>query len=207
MNMPHILFISFASFGRNAVGIMFYPYETYRRIANRGGALELVYVGLLAMLYFALASVVKVATFRPFILTKHVVVLGGTAFVTYALAVWLIWAAGRRFGSKAAIRRVAVAWGYTMIPTVCWFFMTSFLYVVLPPPRTASAAGVAFSALFLAVSATLFFWKLTLGYLAIRFGLRLDLVRILAVAGIVGPLMAVWSWGMYRLGIFKVPFI
>lgn len=201
------LLVSGVSFGRNAIGLVLRPYETYRRIVDRGSPWELVYVGVLAMLYFSLASVVKVAAFRPFLLTKQAVALVAAASLTYVLVVWLTWIVGQRFGSKAHIKSIAVGWGYTMIPTICWFFMTSFLYVLLPPPRTTSVAGIAFSVLFLVVSATLFFWKVTLGYLALRFGLKFDLGKILSVVGIVGPIVGIWSWGLYRLGIFKVPFL
>ncbi len=201
------LLIAGVSFGRNALGLVTRPYETYRRIVDRGSTWELVYIAVLAMAYFALASLVKVASFRPFLLTRQFVVLGAAALATHALVIAAVWLVGRRVGGTGTLAGITRGWGYTVLPTVCWFFMTSLLYVLLPPPRTTSVAGVAFSVLFLIVSATLFFWKLTLGYLTLRFGLKLDLVRILVVVGFVGPIMGVWSWGMYRLGIFRVPFI
>ncbi|MBI5620192.1 hypothetical protein HY949_00245 [Candidatus Gottesmanbacteria bacterium] len=195
------------AFGRTTYGLVFRPYETYRRIIDRADTWELVYLAVLGFAYFSLASIVRVASFRPFLLTKEVSVLFVAAVATYALVVWLVWKVGGYFGGKGTLRGVALGWGYTLIPTACWFFMTSLLYVLLPPPRTTSVAGLAFSGLFLVVSATIFFWKLTLGYLTLRFGLRLDLVRILLVVGVVSPIVAVWSWGMYRLGIFRVPFV
>lgn len=186
------LVIAGIAFGRNTIGLVVRPYETYRRIVDRGTPWELVYIAAIAMLYFVLASTVKVAV---------------AAAATYAMVVLAVWVVGRRVGGRGTLEGVAIGWGYTMLPTVAWFFTTSMLYVLLPPPRTTSTAGIAFSILFLVFSATLFFWKLTLGYLTLRFGLRLDLLRILVAVGIVGPTMAVWSWGMYRLGIFKVPFL
>lgn len=201
------LIIAGVSFGRNTVGLLIKPYETYRRIIDRQGAWEMAYVTVLALAYFALASLVKVASFRPFLLTKQFILLSAAAAATYTVVSFSIWAVGRRVGGKGTLGGVVCGWGYTLLPTVCWFFMTSLVYVLLPPPRTTSLAGIAFSVLFLIVSATLLFWKLTLGYLTLRFGLKLDLVRILVVVGIVGPIMGAWSWGMYRLGIFKVPFL
>ncbi len=183
------LILSGIVFGRNAIGLVGKPYETYRRIIDKGSVWELVYITVLA--YFFLVNPVKVLA----------------AVATYALVVLAAWAVGRRVGGRGALKSLALGWGYTMLPTVCWFFMTSLLYILLPPPRTTSFAGIAFSVLFLVVSATLFFWKLMLGYLTLRFGLKLDLARILVVVGIVGPIVGVWSWGMYRLGIFKVPFL
>ena len=181
------LIISGIAFGRNAIGLVVKPYETYRRIIDKGSVWELVFIAMLVM----------VSAFR----------LVFAAAATYMLVVILVWVVGQRVGGKGTLASVALGWGYTMLPTVCWFFMTSLLYIVLPPPRTTSLAGIAFSALFLIVSATLFFWKLTLGYLTLRFGLKLDLARILMVVAVVAPIVGVWSWGMYRLGIFKIPFL
>lgn len=177
------------SFGRNTIGLVTRPYETYRRIIDGGSAWELVYIAVLASLL--LVNFVKVAT----------------AMAMYAFVVLVMWIVGRRVGGRGTLGGVALGWGYTMLPTVCWFFMTSLLYILIPPPRTTSLAGIAFSALFLMVSATLFFWKLTLGYLTLRFGLKLDLARILVVVAVVAPIVGAWSWGMYRLGIFRVPFL
>ncbi|MBI4066140.1 YIP1 family protein [Candidatus Gottesmanbacteria bacterium] len=205
--MLDALLIAGVSFGRNAVGLVVRPYETYRRIVDRGSPWELVYVAVLAAAYFALASLVKVASFRPFLLTRQFVVLGAAAGLTYVGVIGVIWVIGKMVGGKGTFRGVAIAWGYTILPTIAWFFTTSILYVLLPPPRTTSVAGIAFSVFFLIFSAALFFWKVTLGYLALRFGLKLDLVRILMVVGVVGPMVGAWSWGMYRLGIFKVPFL
>lgn len=201
------LLIAGVSFGRNLVGLVVKPYETYRRIVDQGSVWELSYISLLALGYFSLASLVKVAHFRPFLLTKQFVVLGVAALTTYALMIIAMWLVGQRAGGRGSLVKVAIAWGYTLLPTIAWFLTTSLLYVLLPPPRTASIAGITFSVLFLVFSATLFFWKLTLGYLTLRFGLKLDLVRIMVVVAIIGPIIGIWSWGMYRLGIFKVPFL
>ena len=181
------LILSGIAFGRNAIGLVIRPYETYRRIIDKGSVWELVFIAVFVM----------VSAFR-FVFA---------AAATYTLVVVLVWFVGQRVGGRGTFKGVAIAWGYTLVPTVCWFFMTSLLYIVLPPPRTTSTAGIAFSVLFLVVSATLFFWKLTLGYLTLRFVLKLDLARIFVVVGIVGPIVGAWSWGMYRLGIFKVPFL
>lgn len=179
--------ISGIAFSRNTISLVVRPYETYRRIIDKGSVWELVFIAMLVM----------ISAFR-FVFA---------AAATYALVVVLVWVVGQRIGGRGTLKSVALGWGYTMLPTVCWFFMTSLLYVLLPPPRTTSLAGIAFSVLFLVFSVTLLFWKLTLGYLALRFGLKLDLARILVVVAVVAPIVGVWSWGMYRLGIFKVPFL
>ncbi len=205
--MKNQLLIAVISFGRNAVGVIIRPYETYRTVIAGAKVWETLCVAGLIAGYFALASLVKVAAFRPFLLTREVMVLLGTAVVSYAFVVALLWIVGRLVGGKGTLAGLVCGWGYTLLPTVVWCFMTSALFLILPPPRTTSVAGVVFSGLFLVFSVTLLFWKLMLGYLTLRFGLKLDLARILVVAAIVVPILGVYSVGMYRLGIFRVPFL
>jgi hypothetical protein len=194
-------------FLRSIAGLVTRPYETVRGTVERENVYELVFIAIPLIFYFALASLVKVARFRPFLLTREFVLLTGATFIMYVFAVALFWTAGRLVGAQGKLKGFAVAWGYSLMPTFLWFFATSILYVLLPPPRTTSIQGVLFSILFLIFSATLLFWKITIGYLALRFGLRLDLGKILIVLAISLPILGFYSYGMYRLGIFKIPFI
>lgn len=207
MDAVSYLFIGIVVFARNFVGTILAPYETYRRIVDHGRLVELVPIGLLLASYFAVASFVKAPSFRPFLLTKQFVALSVTAGASFVLVSTTLWVAGIAAGGVGSFRRFILAWGYTMVPTVFWFFMTSILYLVLPPPRTTQTSGVLFSIVYLIVTITLFFWKILLGYLSLRFGLRLDLGKIALVALICVPLVAIYSMIMYRLGVFKVPFL
>jgi hypothetical protein len=126
---------------------------------------------------------------------------------TYVLVVFLILHVGKLVGARGRLQAILLCWGYTLIPTVLWFLVTSLLYVIIPPPRTQSTAGITFSVLFLSFSTVLFFWKFMLSYLALRFGLRLDLPRIGAVIAISLPIIGLYSALMYRLGIFRIPFL
>ena len=195
------------TFARHVTGIIVRPYETYRKIVDRGSFGELLYIGLLLVLYFALASVVKTAAFRPFLLTKQFVHLSLGAGFSFFVIVATLWLVGTLMGGKGSPKGLLVAWAYTLVPTVLWFFSTSVLYVFLPPPRTTSFAGIAFSVLFLGFSTTLLFWKVMLAYLTLRFSLHMDLLRIIGMTIVVGPFLAVYSYVMYRLGIFRVPFL
>ncbi len=200
-------FLGGVSFCRSIVGIIVKPYETYRKIVDRGSMVELVFIVFLLFFYFAIASIVKTAAFRPFFLTKHLLLLSGTSALTYVISVTLLWQIGKTIGGRGNLRGFIVAWGYTLVPTVTWFLCTSILYVILPPPRTTSVAGIVFSVLFLVFSTTLLFWKITLAYLTLRFGLHLDLLKIFIVTSIVGPLIGLYSIWMFQMGIFKVPFL
>lgn len=199
--------VSGIEFGRHSIGIVTRPYETYRRIVERGKLGELGYLGALLCSYFALASVVKTAAFRPFLLTREFAVLVCASVATYLFMAGLLWAIGQRLGGKGTLRGFLLGWAYTLYPTLLWFLATSLLYVFLPPPRTTQPMGVAFSLVYLVFSATLFFWKITLAYLALRFGMKLTLFKILIVSVIAAPCIGAYSIGMYKLGIFRIPFI
>lgn len=195
------------TFGRTCIGLVIRPYETYRRIFHHGKRGELIYIALFLCLYFALSSLVKVAAFRPFLLTQQFLVLvfgavSGVGVATVSLAF-----AGRAFGVRAHVESLLLGWSYTLVPTVIWFLATSMLYVLIPPPRTTSALGITFSLLFLVFSATLLWWKVTLSYLTMRFGLKLDLGKSMLAALLCVPGMTLWTWCMYVLGVFKVPFL
>ncbi len=207
MDIVSALLVDAIMFGRSFVGLVTRPYETYRHIVKRARPGELVGVALLLSLYFLTASLVKVSAFRPFLLTKHFVFLAAGAASGIMLASCSLYVGSKLFRVRAAFSTILVSWSYTLIPTVLWFLATSVLYVVLPPPRTTSAMGMAFSLLFLVFSTTLLWWKITLSYLAIRFTLKLDFIQSLALAGVCAPFLAFWAYVMYKLGIFKVPFL
>ena len=195
------------SFGRNTIGLITKPYETYRRIVNHGSRWELVPLAIIIGSYLGIASLVKTAAFRPYILTKQFVVLGIAVVMTYGLVVGLLWIVGKVVGGKGTVKTVALGWAYTLVPTTVWFLTTSLLYILIPPPRTGRPLGILFSVLFLLFSSVLFFWKIILSYLTMRFSMKLDLLRIGIVFIVVIPIVVIYSIGMYRLGIFKIPFV
>ena len=129
------------------------------------------------------------------------------AIVSFVGSVSVLFLTGRLFGGTGHVWGVFVSWGYTLIPTFFWFLMTSFFYVVLPPPRQQTPLGVLFSVVFMSLSMLLFFWKGILYYLTLRFGMRLDFPRIMGVSAILFPLGVLYALSMYKLGIFRVPFI
>lgn len=201
------LIVSAVEFGRNLIGIATRPYETYRRMVARGTLWELVWLGAALAAYFALASLVKTASFRPFILTRQFLVLAAGAAGGYLVAVGSLWLVGRWAGGKGKLSNLMLAWAYTLVPTAAWFLTTSILYVILPPPRTARPQGITYSLLYLVFSITLLWWKAILAYLTLRFSLKLDLTKILVVLMVCLPVLAGYGLLMYRWGVFRVPFL
>lgn len=207
MDIIDTLVVDGVVFGRTCIGLVLRPYETYRRIVRHGRPGEILFVGAFLAVYFALASIVKVAAFRPFLLTQQFALLAVGAISGWALSAFCIWFFGSLIRARASLMSIMLAWAYTLIPTALWFLAISLLFVLLPPPRTTSVPGIIFSLLFLAFSATLLWWKVTLAYLTLRFGLKLDFGKCVIVAGACAPVLLAWSVGMYRAGVFKVPFL
>lgn len=201
------LFAAGLTFGRNLVGIMLKPYESYRRIVNEGTLWELVFIGLLVESYFVLASTVRVAAFRPYLLTKQFLLLTSGAVLGYLLINSLLLLLAGLFKAQINRKGLLLGWGYSLIPTTGWFYLTSLLYLILPPPRTSSLAGITFSLLYLIICLTLLFWKTILVYLTIRFSTKLDLGKISLSLLFISPVVAGYSYWLYKLGIFRVPFI
>ncbi len=195
------------SFGRNLVGIVTRPYETCRRIVEHGNIGEFAFVVALILCYLLTVSLVKQSLFEPFLLSRQFITLASATGLTLILAVSLFWGVGRLLRATTNLRGLIVGWGYSMIPTLLWFWITLLLYIILPPPRTTRFFGVAFSIVYLIVSAILLFWKVILSYLTLRFAFRMDLVKIVLLSAIVLPILGFYTVGMYRLGIFRIPFI
>lgn len=193
--MGNAILSSGVNFVRHVIGIAVRPYETYRRIVKEGSFWDILYIAIIVSFYFIVSSV-----------EKTILLISATG-LTFLFAVSLFRGVGQFFGGKGTWKELAIAWGYTLIPTVTWFWMTLLLYVLIPPPRTNSAMGVTFSIVYLLVSACLLFWKIILSYLALRFSLRLDLGKILLVCAIVLPILGLYSIAVYRMGIFRIPFI
>lgn len=195
------------AFARHTLGIMTKPYQTYRAIMTSGSLWELPFIALFVGIYFAFATLVKVDAFRIFLLTKQFILLWGVAFGSYMLVSYLLWFVGKKLGGTGSFFSVSLGWAYTLIPTVCWFLVTSILYIVLPPPRTTSIPGTLFSLLYLVFSGSLFFWKIVLMYLTLRFGQKMAFGAIVKTLSTVIPVLLLYSFMLYRLGIFRIPFL
>ncbi len=182
------------------------PYSTYRTLISQD-LWQLLLILALAAIYFFGVSPIKLHSLHPLLLTLNASRLFVTAIISFLLICSFLRLLGNLFGASSQLRAIALAWGYSLIPTLIWFSVTTLFYVILPPPRHATIAGIAFSLLYLTFSLSLFFWKGLLYYLTLRFALRLDLLRIIGISLIFLPTLALYSLLLYYFGIFKVPFV
>lgn len=206
MQYFYLFFSLLLNVGRNTWGIIHKPYATYRKLVE-DDPLQLVYILALISIYFFLVSPLKIRSFHPFLLTINASRLMTATLSAYILICFFFYAAGKIMNRTVQLGPILLSWGYSLIPTLVWFLVTSVFYVILPPPRQETLPGRLFSLMFLTFSLSLFLWKGLLYYLTLRFALRFDLLRIIIVSFVFFPLLTLYSWWMYQLGIFSIPFV
>ena len=193
-------------FGKNVWGAFNKPYSSYRHIIHED-PLQLIFLWGLIAIYFFLVSPLKIHTLHPFLLTINVSRLFTMALASYIGICLFFVVISKLLTQTVNLRGVLLAWGYSLVPTLIWFFTTSIFYVILPPPRHETWPGRLFSLLFITFSTSLLIWKGILYYLTLRFVLKLDLIKIIGVSVFFLPTIAIYSWWLYTLGIFRVPFV
>lgn len=195
-------------FGRNVVGCINSPYITYRKLSKDSTDIrQTLFFSILIVIYFSFASFLRLGLSSPFLLTLNLNILLFSGFIGFLGMILLIFILGLLFKRQGSLRSVYTLWSFSLLPTLTWFFFTSVMYVLLPPPRTPSFLGKIYSVFFIAFSLSLFIWKIILYYLTLRFSLRLDLFRAGAISAIIAPVIVVYSLIMYKLGVFRIPFI
>lgn len=196
------------TFLKNIFGTINSPYKTYLVLVKKGKPIEGFLILGLVVIYLAWASLVRTGVHsNPFILTLNFTKLLASFLWTFLLSIGGLYFLGKIFGGQGPLKGIFLTWSFSLIPTLSWFLLTSILYLLLPPPRTTSLLGQAFSIFFIAFSLTLFFWKGLLYYLTLRFGMRLNLLRIAGVSTVFFPTLGLYSLLMYRLGVFRIPFV
>jgi hypothetical protein len=198
----------FVYFLRNTVGCVNKPYITYRKLAeDKTDGLQTIYIMFMVLSYFTFASLLKTGIRNPYLLTFKFNSLTLAFISGFLLSVAVFILMGKLMRGETKMKQVFVLWSYSLLPTVIWFFATSILYIIFPPPRTFSILGKISSIVFISFSIGLLFWKVILYYLTLRFGLRFDLKRIFYTTAIFFPVISLYSLITYKMGIFRIPFI
>ena len=199
---------SAVSFVRVCVGTFNNPYVTFRSLSiQKADTTHLIFIVLLTLGYFTFASLIRTGLQNPFLLTIRFNSLVLGALVGFVAMLALLVIGSKLFGGQLNLPRLIQLWSYTLVPTWVWFSTTSLLYVLLPPPRTMNLTGKVYSSFYVVFSMMVLFWKMILYYLTLRFGLRFDLYRIAAFSLIVVPFVIAYSVVLFRLGIFRIPYL
>ncbi len=194
-------------FLRQSYGTIHSPYITFRKLAVEKKLTSLLFILFFTLLYFAFTSLIRIGIESPFFLTLAFNRLCFFALLTYLLSVGLLYGLGRILKGEDNLRGVLLCWGYSLLPTLGWFFVTSIIYLFVPPPRTFSLPGKFLSFIFIMFSLVMLYWKGILYYLTLRFALKLDLMRILLITMVFLPIVCLYSVLLYRLEVFRIPFL
>lgn len=178
------------------------PYKTMRRISEETDFMQIVIIFILIFAYFFSAN-----TFREYDYEPGVLFL--LTFFHYAATVLFFYMAAVVMQKERTytFQSFLFTFAYALIPTIIWFSITSWLYAILPPPRTFSLLGKSFSLMYISFSIAVLAWKVILEYLAIRFSTKFSFYSI--VYSILFYLVAVipYSLFMYSLRFFRIPFL
>ncbi|OGG26467.1 hypothetical protein A2960_06335 [Candidatus Gottesmanbacteria bacterium RIFCSPLOWO2_01_FULL_39_12b] len=195
-------------FARNVVNCVNSPYVTFRKLTEeKTGVKQTGFIFFFVVAYFIFVSWIRVPFRNPYLLTMQFNKLLLGWIVGFWGIIILLYFLGKLVSSRGTFRSVFILWTWSLLPTLTWFFLTSFLFIIFPPPRTLSIWGKIYSLVFISFSLSLLFWKLILYYLTLRFAFRIDLQKITIVTFVVIPYIVMYSVVMYSLGIFRIPFI
>ncbi len=198
----------FFEFGKLFFGSLQLPYATFRTIALKKPYFHLTFIAFLIFIYLLFSTLAKESlSSNPLFLTKSFFKIGFVISFSFLFISFLIFRLSKLFSSKTNYSTFALLWAFSLLPTLSWFLITTIFYVLIPPPRTLSLQGQIFSGLFLIFSIACFSWKGILYYLSLRIGLLLDAKQITLLSLVVLPLIFGYSYLLYKLQIFKVPFI
>lgn len=188
------------------------PYETMRSVSQRTYRTQVGVIALLVYLYFVYATAIRSRTLDPVILSSSSLWTFAYFVLTFVLVTGYFYVFGyiAQHFKKAKLveyRTYISLFAYSLVPTILWFFATSTLFVLVPPPRGLTLLGKAFSVIFIVYSITLLLWRFNLLYISLRFALKAKfytiLVAIITFCLWFGP----YSVLMYKHGIFRIPFI
>jgi len=188
--------VSLIIFLRRSIGLIITPYATMRAISMEKGWKDTIWIGILAVFYFLITNSVR------FWINGFLGAVG--LFMGSVIFFSLLPAGGDK---RERFMRMIKTWGYTLLPTLIWFYSTLIFYFIVPPPRTTSILGQSFSIFYIAFSGSLLVWKIILIYLSIRFSLRVHLYRVIYYFLIYLTLsIPLWIL-LYSLGVSRIPFV
>lgn len=212
MNIIYEILASCILVLRNFVRLMTSPYAAMRQISSKPDWYQAGIILGAVYAYFIYASAVRTRLVDPLILSAS----ASRAFVFFLMTVllasaffFLIGQVLERYNKAKPMRYDTFIYTliYSLPPTLIWFFTTSTLFYFLPPPRYETFLGSAFSIFFVIFSLSMLVWRLILWYIALRFTLRARFFSIVAVMMLFAMWFIPYSVVMYRMKIFRIPFL
>ena len=182
-----------------------------RKIAKETDYGQPIIIFLIAIGYFCYAQIVRQRTLHPLIFASSAlisIVMFGITFVLVTKFFYFLYRRRTFQGAhEVTYKPFVFTFAYSLLPTLIWFYATSTLYYVLPPPRTTSFLGKGFSLTFVTFSVTLLLWRIILAYLSVRFSAKASFYKVVASLVLFAMWILPYSYFMYQLRIFRIPFI
>lgn len=185
---------------RRVLRLVYDPYRTMRKIAAEEDDLQIAVIFLIIFFYYLLVPSLKPEISEP-------VIQFSIVLFNYIFTVVFIYFFGRILSRQVHVRGLLYLASYALIPTIVWFYLTSGLFFLLPPPRTLSVAGQTFSVVYITISISLLAWKVLLWYLMIRFSTKLQFYEIIFITILYLAVVVPYSFYMYQFGLFRIPFL
>ena len=186
---------------RRIVLLAIFPYKTMRRISEENDFWQIVLIFISIIIYFLLANRFREYDYEPFVLLLMTLFHYLATVIFFYLFTQIIGFASTK------LQPFLFTFAYALIPTLVWFSINSWLYALLPPPRTVSILGKAFSIGYIAFSSAVLMWKVILMYLAIRFSTKLKFFQIVYVVILYLVAIIPYSIFLYSLRFFRIPFL
>lgn len=201
------LSLSFLLVVHYASGLILYPYKTMRKIVAEKDYYQVGIIFAFVYGYFLVATAVRQRTFQPLILTSSAFLSFIFFLGTFFLIVSFFYVLSAIFKNKVTLSELIFSFAYSLLPTFFWFLITSLLYYFVPPPRTFSLLGGSFSVVFTIFSLSLLLWRIILYYLSLRFSLKINFYMIVLFTLVFSLWFVPYSYFMYQLKIFRIPFV
>lgn len=180
--------------------LTFYPYKTMRKISLESDYYQ---VGIILFLVFLYFKFVYFLRDKPYPATLIFLVFLSHFFFT----IFFFYLCFGLKSKKMKITNLLFTFSYSLLPSLIWFSSTSLLYILVPPPRTFSLMGRAFSIFFITFSLAIVAWKMILVYLALRFSAKQSFYKIIFALILYLAWFIPYSLFLYHLKLFRIPFI
>lgn len=196
-------------FVKNTLYLTASPYKTMRRLSQERDYGQLIIIFAIAISYFFYAQVVRQRTFHPLLISPSAFISSISFCLTFGIVTYFFYFMykGIEHNTGVEYKSFLFTFAYSLIPTFIWFYTTSTLFYLLPPPRTASFLGKGFSLVFVSFSLTLLLWRFILLYLSVRFSAKATFYRTMTSIALFLVWFIPYSYALYSLEIFRIPFI
>ncbi|CAN5219392.1 hypothetical protein BH09PAT2_BH09PAT2_03340 [soil metagenome] len=182
--------------------LIMYPYKTMRKISFETDYFQIILLFGCVCVYFYFANILRQYHYEPIILFILTVFhyLGSVLFFHFIAT---IFSKDKQLSMKPFLFTLM----YSMIPTLIWLGVNSSLYLILPPPRTFSLLGGAFSVVYISFSLAMLVWKVILEYLAIRFASKMPFYQVVYALILYFVMVGPYFFWMYAMNFFRIPII